>query len=345
MAKYTGAKYAVAVATGTAALHLGCLAAGFKMGDEVITSPISFLASSNCVLYSGARPVFADIDPKTLCLNPHEASKYISSSTKGLLVVDMAGHPADIDSFRKLAQKNSLILIEDASHSLGATYKNKHLGSLADMTIFSFHPVKSITTAEGGMITTNNKSFYQRLLSLRNHGVVRDPHQFVNKADPGKEMGPWYYEMQHLGFNYRITEIQCAIGLAQLKKLKMFIEKRREIARLYEKAFKNIPWIKLPEEGKNVRSSWHLYPVQIDFASLRMSRSEVFNRFQKAGIGLQVHYIPIYKQPYYRQLGYADKSCPQAEIYYQQAVSLPLYPKMSLKDFRRVTAAMASLGG
>jgi len=333
VAKKVGAQYGVAVSNGTAALHLACLALKLKPGDEVITSPISFLASSNCVLYAGAQPVFADIDPATLCLNPQDVLKKINRKTKAILTVDMAGHPSEMDQLNKLAKKHKLAIIEDASHALGARYKNKPVGSLADMSIFSFHPVKSITTGEGGVITTHKPELYHALISLRNHGIIRDKNGFQ----------PWYYEMQELGLNYRITDFQCAMGLTQLKKLNGFIQKRKKIAGIYQKQLKNLPWLKLPSEAKGSQSSWHLFPVQINFKKIPIDRTQMFARFKKAGIGLQVHYIPIYKQPYYQRLGYKKAQCPEAEKYYEGCVSLPIFPKMRPQEINRVIREVGRL--
>ncbi len=261
LAKYCGAKYAVAVSSGTAALHLACIAAGLKKGDEAITSPITFLATPNAVLYTGARPVFADIEHDTVNINPEEIRKNITKDTKVILPVHFAGLPCDMPKIAKIAGKHNLVVIEDACHALGAEYKTNEkwvkIGSCkhSDMTVFSFHPVKHITTGEGGAITTNDRRIYERLKALRTHGIYKDK----NTA----KKGPWYYEMRELGFNYRLTDFQCALGLSQLKKLNRFIRRRREIVKMYEESFKANEFFSLPEEVENVKSSWHLYAIRL----------------------------------------------------------------------------------
>ena len=331
LCRYTGAKYAVCVSNGTAALHLACLAAGLKSGDEVITSPITFAASANCALYCGAKPVFADIQPQTLNIDPEEIKKKINRKTKIVIPVHFAGYPCDLEGIHKIAKKHRLIVIEDAAHALGAEYKKEKIGSCrySDMAIFSFHPVKSITTGEGGAVMTNNKKFYQRLLMLRTHGITKDNLIYGSQ-------GGWYYEMRDLGFNYRITDIQAALGVSQLKKIDKFISRRRKIAGIYNQAFGNNPCFDIPVEGKGIISAYHLYPIRLkgEFAG---KRKEAFGRLKEKGLGVQVHYIPVYLQPYYRKnLSYKPGICPNAEDYYRRAVSLPLYPGMFDSQVKQV---------
>ena len=290
VAEYTGAKYAVAVSNGTAALHIACLAAGIKEGDEVITTPITFAASSNCALYCGATPVFADIDPDTYNIDPKDLERKITARTKAIVAVHFTGQPCKMDEIHRIAKKYNLLVIEDAAHALGADYNGKKIGSISDMTTFSFHPVKHITTGEGGMVTTNSEELYEKLVQFRSHGITRD-RRFMKK-----EEGAWYYEQLNLGFNYRITDIQCALGVSQMKKLDRFVERRREIAARYHKALGDCKQIILPKQEQGCNNSWHLYVVQI----LDKSRKEVFDALREKNIGVNVHYIPVYKHPYYQ---------------------------------------------
>lgn len=324
VAEYCDSRYAVAVNSGTSALHIAGLAAGIKEGDEVITSPNTFVASSNCVLYCGGKPVFADIEEDTANIDPDEIIKKITKKTKAIIPVHFAGHPCDLEEIKKIAQKYNLIVIEDAAHALGAEYKKSIIGSCkySDMTILSFHPVKHITTGEGGMILTNSKKYYEKLLMLRTHGITKDKDMLINKDE-----GSWYYEMQLLGFNYRITDFQCALGINQLRKLDKFIERRRKIVEKYNKAFSELEEITLPPEREYVKPSWHLYCIRV-----KKNRNLVFKKLREKGIGVNVHYIPIYFQPYYRKLGYKIGACQRAEKYYQETITLPLYPKMSSKN-------------
>ncbi|MBU0630356.1 MAG: UDP-4-amino-4,6-dideoxy-N-acetyl-beta-L-altrosamine transaminase [Candidatus Margulisbacteria bacterium] len=322
VAAYCGAKYAVAFNSGTSALHGACFAAGLIAGDEAITSPITFVASANAILYCGAKPVFADIDPQTINLDPAAVAVRLTAKTKVLLPVHFAGQPCDLVALSKLAKERNLIVIEDACHALGADYQGEKIGAgqYSDMTILSFHAVKHITTGEGGMVLTNNKEFAQKLKTFRTHGITRDP-QLLAEKDPG----PWVYEMQALGFNYRLTDFQSALGISQLKKLDQFVARRREIVARYQAAFKIIPGLATIQEKPGCRSAWHIYPVMV-----KGDRRERFDSLRKVGIGVNVHYIPVYRQPYYRKLGYAQNECPQAENYYESAITLPLYPR--LKD-------------
>lgn len=352
LAGYCGAKYAVAVSSGTAALHLACLVAGIKSGDEVITSPITFVASANCVLYCGGKPIFADIEKDTYTINADEIKKKINPKTKAIIPVHFAGLPCDMEAIKEIADEHNSVIIEDACHALGAEWldssgKWNRSGSCShsDMTVFSFHPVKHITTGEGGSVLTNNPEYYKKLLLLRNHGITKDPEKFTNR-DLAFSLNPeslilnpnsWYYEMQELGFNYRITDIQCALGLSQLKKIDSFVARRREIAAMYNAAFKDIKCIKTPAEQETMRSSWHLYVLQIDFEQTGKSQSLIMNELREKRIGTQVHYIPVHLQPFYQKhFGTRRGDCPNAEKYYSKCLSIPLYPAMNNSDVERV---------
>lgn len=334
LCKYTGAKYAVAVSSGTAALHIACLAAGIKHGDEVITSPITFVASANCILYCGGKPVFADIQEDTVNIDPEEIKKKANKRTKAIIPVHFAGHPCDLEEIQQIAKKYDLLIIEDATHALGAEYKGSKIGSCkySDMTIFSFHPVKSITTGEGGAVLTNRRDLYEKLLIFRNHGITKDRKKFLNPDSLILNSDSWYYEMQELGFNYRITDFQCALGISQLKKIDKFLKRRREIVQKYNELFKDIEEITTPTEKPEVKSAWHLYVIRIK----KLNRKKIFQSLCKQNIGVQVHYIPVYWQPYYRKLGYKKGLCPIAEEYYKEAITLPLFPGMKEDDICKV---------
>ena len=335
-AEYVGARYAVAVNSGTAALHTACFAAQIEKGDEAITSPITFVASANCVIYQGGIPVFADIKEDTLNIDSQEIKKKINQKTKALIPVDFTGLPADLEKILQIAKDNNLIIIEDASHALGATYKGRKIGSISDMTIFSFHPVKHITTGEGGMITTNNKEYYERLNLFRTHGITKDKDKLLNYD------GPWYYEMQELGYNYRLTDFQCALGLGQLKKIDKFIQRRREIAKRYNLEFKDMPEIKIPQiNSATSNPAWHIYMIQLNLERLKVGRRELFEALRAENIGVNVHYIPIHLQPYYqKRFGYHLGDFPRSENYYSRAITLPVFPKMSEKDIDDVIKAV-----
>lgn len=336
VASYCGAKYGVAVSNGTAALHIACLAVGIKPGDEVITSPITFAASANCVLYCQGKPVFADILEDTVNIDPDEITKKLTGKTKAIIPVHFAGLPCELEEIKKIAKANNLILIEDAAHALGAEYKGKRIGSIGDLTTLSFHPVKSITTGEGGMILTNNRKLYEKMLSLRHHGIVK-------KKRISKAKGEWFYEMQHLGYNYRLTDFQCALGISQMSKLERFIRRRNEIAHIYNGLFKGISdFIELPSTGlKFVRHAWHLYIIRIKPERLKITRRGLFNLLRDKNIGAQVHYIPVHLHPYYRRnLGYKTGDYPKAERFYERAISLPIFPKMKDQDVYRVAGIL-----
>ncbi len=320
IADYVGAKYAVAVSNGTAALHVACLAADIKPGDEVITTPITFAASANCVLYCGGTPVFADINPTTYNIDPEDIKRKITKNTKAIIAVHFTGQPCEMDEIHAIAREHNLLVIEDAAHALGADYKGKMVGSISDMTTFSFHPVKHITTGEGGMITTNNEALYQRLSLFRTHGITRD-EQFMTTNE-----GAWYYQQLELGYNYRITDIQCALGISQMNKLNAFITRRREIVERYEEAFTNIDAIVTPFQKESCNNSWHLYVIQVE------NRKEVFDKLRVVGIGVNVHYVPVYKFPYYQNNGYSTVHCPNAEALYERLISLPIYATLSQSE-------------
>lgn len=320
VADYTGAKYAVAIANGTAALHAACYAAGIGEGDEVITTPITFVASSNCVLYCKGTPVFADIDPHTYNIDPQDIERKITDKTKAIIAVHFTGQPCEMDRIHEIAKEHKLIVIEDGAHALGAEYKGRKVGSLSDMTTFSFHPVKHITTGEGGMIVTDNPDLYERLKLFRTHGITRDEH-LLNKND-----GAWYYEQLDLGYNYRITDIQCALGTSQMDKLPEFLEKRKSIAGRYNEAFADCDVIQTPYQKDGCENAWHLYVIRLKNGR----RKEVFDALRAAGIGVNVHYIPVYTHPYYKGHGYASVCCPNSEEYYKECISIPMYP--SLKE-------------
>ncbi|MBP9853723.1 MAG: UDP-4-amino-4,6-dideoxy-N-acetyl-beta-L-altrosamine transaminase [Candidatus Omnitrophica bacterium] len=339
LTKVCGAKYAVAVSSGTAALHLAYKAAGLGRGDEMVTSPITFLATANAALYNGAKPVFTDIDLRTGLIDVNEIK--MTKKTKMIVPVHFAGSVCDMASIMTQAQRNGCAVIEDACHALGSEYsvgkKSYKVGSCqhSDMTVFSFHPVKHITTGEGGAITTNNKEFYKKLLVLRSHGIVRDKVKL--------EKIPWYYEMQELGYNYRITDIQCALGESQLKKLDAFVSRRKEIAAQYKNAFQGLRYISSLEEPESVRSAYHLFVILIDFKGLKLSRAKVMQMFKQNGVGSQVHYIPVYKQPYYQREVHGVKELKNAEKFYEQCLSIPIFPGMSDTDVQKVISAVKGL--
>lgn len=335
VASYVGCKYAVAVSNGTAALHAACFAAGIKEGDEVITTPMTFAASANCVLYCGGKPVFADINPFTYNIDPKEIEKKITSKTKAIIPVDFTGQAVDLDEIKKIADKYNLIIIEDAAHAIGTKYKGEKVGNISDMTEFSFHPVKTITTGEGGVITTNSKKLYDKLVLFRTHGINREKEFLLNK-----EEGPWYYEQIDLGYNYRITDIQCALGISQLKKLDKFIERRKELVKMYNKELSKIDGIIIQKEEDFSDTARHLYIIKIDLEKFKAGRKEIFEALQGENIGVNVHYLPIYLQPYYKKLGYEEGLCPNAEDLYNKMITLPLHANMSDKDLQDVVLAV-----
>lgn len=319
VADYVGSGYAVAVSNGTAALHAACYASGIGPGDEVVTTPLTFAASANCVLYCGGKPVFADVNEKTYNIDPEDIQRKITEKTKAIIAVHLAGQPCDMDAIHAIAKEYHLIVIEDGAHALGSEYKGKKIGSVSDMTTFSFHPVKPVTTGEGGMIVTDNKELYQRLRLFRSHGITRDGELMTQKD------GSWFYQQLELGYNYRITDIQCALGCSQMKKLEYFIARRQELAKRYNEAFANCSDIVIPYQMPGTVSGWHLYIIQVK----NHNRREIFDKLRADGIGVNVHYIPVYMHPYYQEHGFKNVHCPVAEEIYSNMISLPLYPGLT----------------
>jgi UDP-4-amino-4,6-dideoxy-N-acetyl-beta-L-altrosamine transaminase len=345
----TDADFAVCLNSGTSALHIACLASGVGNGDEVITSPISFVASANCAVYCGARPVFADIYSDTYNISPEEIEKKITSHTKAIIPVDFAGQSCDMEAIRQIVSAtekkygHKIYIIEDACHALGSLYKNKKVGSCAfsDMTVMSFHPVKHITTGEGGVVMTNDEGLLRKLRLSRSHGITSNPEEFINKdlAFPTQHStlntqhspNPWYYEQIALGYNYRITDIQCALGLSQLKKFPRFCKRRREIVNQYNTAFKDWEFSQIPFEDSSCESNFHLYVLLFDFEKINIDRARFMLELQQKGIQTQVHYIPVHLQPFYRKhFGTNIGDYPNAEQYYKKCLSIPLFP--TLKD-------------
>lgn len=332
LAAFTGARYAVAVNSGTAALHAAYFAAGVGPGDEVLTSPITFAATANAARFLGAGVVFADVRPDTVNLDPEAAARAITPRTRAIVPVDFTGHPADMEEFRRLAGERGAVLISDACHSLGATYKGRRVGTLADLTVFSFHPVKGITTGEGGAVVTDNPDYYERLLAFRSHGIVREPEKMRENH------GPWYHEMQFLGYNYRLTDIQCALGRSQLARFPEFLRRRREIAAIYRQELAGIPGLTLPTVVDEVEPAWHLFVLRLDRGIY--DRRHLFETLRERGLGVQVHYLPVYWHPYYQDLGYKKGLCPAAEAYYEECLSIPLYPAMTGEDVEHVVTTL-----
>ncbi|MDI6758097.1 MAG: UDP-4-amino-4,6-dideoxy-N-acetyl-beta-L-altrosamine transaminase [Candidatus Omnitrophota bacterium] len=351
---YTGAKYAVAVSSGTAALHIACLSAGLKKGDEFITSPNTFVASANCGVYCRARPVFADIREDTYNVDPKEIEKRITPKTKTIIPVHFAGQICDMEEIRNIIlekqaeYKEKIFIIEDASHALGSTYKGSKAGSCiySDMTVMSFHPVKHITTGEGGVVFTNDEKLYKKLRLLRTHGITNNEEDLIFKeqAYSSNSLNPWYYEQQALGFNYRITDIQCALGISQLEKVDYFLRRRRRIAEIYNNAFSNNKFIATPFESTDCFTNWHLYVLQIDFDAFGKDRAYIMKRLRDKGIITQVHYIPVHTQPFYRtHFGTNWGDCPRAEAYYRRCLSIPIFPAMNNEDINKVVNSLLEI--
>lgn len=334
----TGAKYCVSVSNATAGLHIAVAALELEEGSEGITTPNTFLASSNCMVYNNVKPVFADINPVSYNIDPTEIETHITGKTKLLVPVHFAGLPCEMDKISEIVKKYNLHVIEDAAHAIGSQYADgSYVGNCkySDMTVFSFHPVKTITTGEGGAVTTNDEKLYQKLCMFRSHGTTKDEKLLT------KNPGSWYYEMQSLGFNYRMTDMQAALGCSQLAKLDWFKKRRREVVAAYNNAFAGMKYLKTPTEPKEVSSCFHLYAVQIDFAALGKSRTQVMQELRDKGIGTQVHYIPVPTQPFYKETyGYKNGDYPVAEKYYEQELSLPLYPGLSDEDVNSVIKAV-----
>jgi len=336
-AERVGAKYALSFSSGTAALHGAAFAAGLKPGDEAITTPLTFAATANCVLYQGATPVFAEVCVDTLNLDPEKVAERITPRTRAILPVDYAGHPADLDAILKLAVRNGLIVIEDACHALGAEDRQRRTGSIAHMTVFSFHPVKHLTTGEGGMVTTDRAGYAEMLRRFRNHGISSDARQRQSE-------GQWHYEMVALGFNYRLTDIGCALGLSQLKKLDANLVRRREIAARYATAFRDLTEITLPAVRFDVNPAWYLFPIRLNLKRLNADRREIFRALRAENIGVNVHYIPVHRHPYYRdRFGYRGGEYPVAEDAYERLISLPMFPAMSDEDVQDVIHAVGKV--
>jgi len=321
-AKKVSAKFGIAVSNGTAALHLAFLAMKTSDSSEVITTPITFAATTNSILYSNNKPVFSDITKNGL-IDPKKIEEKISEKTIGIAPVDYMGLPADLEEIFDIARENNLFIVEDSCHALGAKYKGYSVGSnrYSDISIFSFHPVKHITTGEGGMITTNSKELYEKILQLRTHGITKDPSKFRNKSD-----GPWYHEMQLLGFNYRLTDFQAALGLSQLKRIEEFVNKRRKIAKIYNEFFNDIDDVEIINETRDKYHSYHLYVIKTKNTKQRL---KLFKFLASNEVYCQIHYIPVYWHPYYSDLGYKKGLCPSAEIFYSKIISLPMYPSLS----------------
>jgi len=308
-----------------------------KPGDEAITTPMTFCATANCVLYEGATPVFADVTADTLNLDPHEVSRKVSSRTKALIAVDYAGHPADLTALRDLAAERGLVLIEDACHALGAEHMGKRVGGISDMTVFSFHPVKHLTTGEGGMVTTDDVKLAETLRRFRNHGISSDARQ-------RQAGGQWFYEMVLLGFNYRLTDIACALGISQLKKLEANLARRRAIAARYTRAFRELSALITPAVREGMEPAWHLYPIRLRLESLSAGRSEIFRALRAENLGVNVHYVPVHQHPYYRErFSYQGGEYPVAEDAYERLISLPMFPAMTEQDVNDVIAAVSKV--
>lgn len=327
VAEYVGTKYAVSFSNGTAALHGACYAAGIGEGDEVITTPITFAASANCVLYMGGEPVFADINENNFNIDVNEIKKNITPNTKAIIPVDYTGQVVDIDGIKELIKDKEIVIIEDSAHALGTKYKGVSVGGLADMTMFSFHPVKTITTGEGGVITTNNEEYYRKLINFRTHGITKDPSQFQDK-----HVGTWYYEQQDLGYNYRLTDIQATLGISQLRKINKFIKRRKDIVKRYNEAFNDISGLILHKDENYSDTANHLYVLKLDLHKLKVGRKEIFNALLAENIGVNVHYIPVYWHPYYQKLGYKKGICPKAEELYNAIITIPLFSAMTSND-------------
>lgn len=333
-ADFVGTKEAVAVSNGTAALHTAMYAADIGAGDEVIVPPMTFASTANSIVFQGGTPVFADVDLETLLIDPAQIEAKITPRTKAIVAVDYAGQPCDYDALRVIANRHNLILVADACHALGGSYKGRSVGTLADLNVFSFHPVKPITTGEGGMITTNDPKLAQRMRIFRNHGITTDHRQ--------RELqGSWFYEMVDLGYNYRLTDIQCALGISQLRKLPEWVKRRQMIAQHYNEAFAELPAIEPLKVRKEVSHAYHLYMVKLNLANLRVTRAEVFKALRAEGIGVNVHYIPVHLHPFYRKrFGTGPGLCPVAEAAYERLITLPLFAAMSDQDVEDVIEAV-----
>ena len=349
VAKYVGSRFAVAVSSGTAGLHLAHLALGEAPGSKVITSPISFVASANSIIYAGQKPIFIDIDPNTGNISLEKLEEAIGRyQIKTVVPVHYAGFPCDMEKIFDICKKESIHIIEDAAHALGAEYSSgEKIGSCkySDLTVFSFHPVKSITTGEGGIITTNNEDLYLKLVKLRTHGIAKNDQPVQNKIlglTNGKR-NAWYYEMEQLGFHYRLTEIQAALGVSQMRKIDKFIRARRKVAKRYNKSLKKLNNIEILKSNENMVGAFHLYPIKIKFEKIMISKNDLINGLKKLGIMSQVHYIPIPLHPYYKNLGYTVTELPNAIDFYYRILSIPIYPGFSALKQRKVIRSLDKL--
>lgn len=335
LCKLTSAAHCTAVSNGTAALHIACLAAGIGSGDEVITTPITFAASANAILYCGGKPVFADIDPKTYTIDPAAIEQCVTERTKAIIAVDFTGAACDYDTIRAICEKHRLLLIEDAAHSIGTAYRGAQVGDIADLTTFSFHPVKTITAGEGGAVLSKDSTLAARVELFAKHGITRDPTLLQEQGNSN-----WYYEQQMLGYNYRMTDIQCALALSQLRKLERFSARRRELVRQYDEAFSKMTEVIIQSEVEGSDTVRHLYILRLNLGRLTCGRKEFYDAMQAENIGVNVHYIPVYWFPYYRALGYQKGLCPNAEAYYESSMTLPLYYSMTDQDQEDVIRAV-----
>lgn len=338
LCQMTGAKYAVVCSNGTAALHMACQAAGIKEGDEVITTPITFAASANCALYCGAKPVFADINEETYNIDPDQVRALANEKTKAVVAVDFTGQSVELNKLLTHCHENNLVLIEDGAHVIGTRYNGKCNGSIADMTTLSFHPVKTVTSGEGGAVLTNNEEYYKKLLLYRTHGITKDPQQMEHEID-----GPWYYEQIALGMNYRMTDMQAALLISQLDKLPMFSQRRKEIVKAYDSAFSKLPQIIVQKEIPESDTTRHLYILRLNLAKLSIDRKQFFEALNAENVCCNVHYIPTYYFPYYEKLGYKRGICPKAEKLYEEIISLPLYYAMTDQDVQDVIDAVTKI--
>lgn len=338
LCEITGAKYAVAVSNGTAALHIACQAAGVAKENEVITTPITFAASANCAFYCGAKPVFADINEKTYNIAPESVAEHMTEKTKAVVAVDFTGQAVELEPLQKMCNEKNVVLIEDAAHSIGTRYQGKGVGSIADMTTFSFHPVKTVTGGEGGAVLTNKEEYYKKLLLYRAHGITRESSLMEKESHGG-----WYYEQIELGMNYRMTDIQAALVISQLDKLEAFSARRKEIVARYNEAFSQMPQLIVQEEIKASDTTRHLYILRIKPEKLTIDRKEFYDAMAAENICCNVHYIPVYYHPYYEKLGYEKGICPKAEKLYDEMLSLPLYYAMTDKDVEDVIHAVRKI--
>lgn len=345
VAEYCGTKYAVAVTNATSALHIACLATGLGKGDVLWTSPITFTASANCGRYCGADVDFVDIDPYTYNMSINELQNKLQQAVikpKVVIPVHFSGQSCEMDKIYELSQKYGFKVIEDASHAIGAEYQDTKVGccKYSDMTVFSFHPVKIVTTGEGGMVVTNNKDLYDKLVLYRSHGITREPKLMNKQAD-----GPWYYQQIDLGFNYRMTDMQAALGYSQMQKVDEFVSKRRYLAKRYNELLKNINGIQLTYQNEDTNSSWHLYVVRVDFSKIIKTKNQIFAEMKEKGICLNLHYIPVHTQPYYEKLGFKDGDFPNSEKYYEEAFTLPLYYSLTDEQQDHIVKSLVEVLG